>query len=127
MKKTVRKVKNLALALGFFSALAILLTGCPTEEFEAISIDGIDLSSTADGTYEGAYDTSMVKATVAVTVAANRITVIKILRHDNGMGKKAEAIVDRVIDAQRTKVDTVSGATGSSLVILKAIERAVAK
>ncbi len=127
MKKTARKVKNLALALGFFSALAILLTGCPTEEFEAISIDGIDLSSTADGTYEGAYDTSMVKATVAVTVAANRITVIKILRHDNGMGKKAEAIVDRVIDAQTTKVDTVSGATGSSLVILKAIERAVAK
>jgi len=120
-------MKKIALALGFFTAVAILFSGCPTEEFEAISIDGIDLSSTADGTYEGAYDTSMVKATVAVTVAANRITVIKILRHDNGMGKKAEAIVDRVIDAQTTKVDTVSGATGSSLVILKAIERAVAK
>jgi len=126
MKKTARSWKFPAIALAL-SILPMLITGCPTEEFEAIAIDGIDLSSTADGTYEGAFDTTMVKATVAVTVKANRITAIEILRHDNGMGKKAEAIVDRVIEAQSTKVDTVSGATGSSLVILEAIEKAVAK
>lgn len=127
MKKNTRKPQRLALALGFLTALAILVAGCPSEEFEAITIDGIDLSSTADGTYEGTYETSLVKATVAVTVNAKRITAIEILRHDNGMGKKAEAIVDRVIDAQTTKVDVVSGATGSSLVILEAIEQAVTK
>ncbi len=58
----------------------------------------------ADGTYKGAFETSLVKATVAVTVESNR-----------------------VIAQQTTKVDVVSGATGSRLVILKAIEQAVTK
>lgn len=126
MKKKVRTPNIIALAL-VVSTFALLATGCPSEEFEAIDIEGIDLSSMANGTYEGSYDTSLVKATVAVTVDENRITGIKIVRHENGMGKKAETIVDRVIKAQTTRVDVVSGATGSSLVILKAIEEAVAK
>lgn len=126
MKETTQVLKLLTLLLGI-STFVLLVTGCPTEEFKAITIEGINLSSTADGTYEGAFETSLVKATVSVVVEANRITGIKILRHENGMGKKAEAIVTRVVEAQTTRVDTVSGATGSSLVILKAIEQAVTK
>jgi uncharacterized protein with FMN-binding domain len=43
------------------------------------------------------------------------------------MGRPAEAITERVVAAQTTQVDAVSGATGSSRVILKAIENAVHK
>lgn len=60
-----------------------------------------------------------------MTVANHAITDIKITRHKCGKGKPAESIVDDVIAKQTTKVDAVSGATGSSIVILKAIENAV--
>jgi uncharacterized protein with FMN-binding domain len=40
-------------------------------------------------------------------------------------GKKAEAIVPAIIEAQNLTVDVVSGATGSSKAILKAVENAL--
>ena len=43
------------------------------------------------------------------------------------MGNKAETIVDDVVDKQTLDVDTVSGATVSSKVILKSIENALLK
>jgi len=50
-----------------------------------------------------------------------------IIEHFNGRGEKAEAIIPRVIEAQSLDVDVVSGATGSSKAILKAIEDAFAE
>lgn len=49
------------------------------------------------------------------------------LEHQNGLGKKAGIINKSVIDNQTLKVDSVSGATVSSKVILKAIENALSK
>jgi uncharacterized protein with FMN-binding domain len=112
-----------AICLAFITTL----TACPMDEFKTIKIEGIMLSGAKDGTYEGVYETSLVKATVLVTLKAEQITDIRITRHDCGKGKPAEAIVKNVMDKQSTQIDTVSGATGSSLVILKAIENAVAK
>ncbi|QTX33854.1 FMN-binding protein [Aminithiophilus ramosus] len=62
-----------------------------------------------------------------VTVEGGVVTAIDLLRHENGRGEKAEIVVDRVLAAQSLRVDAVSGATGSSKVILKAIERALKK
>lgn len=85
-----------------------------------------DISAKADGVYTGGYDGGLVKATVAVTLNAGRIDAIKILSHDCGpVGKKGEAVVDRVVEKQTLAVDVVSGATGSSMVLLKAIEIAI--
>jgi uncharacterized protein with FMN-binding domain len=64
---------------------------------------------------------------VRATVSGGRIASIEILKHFNGQGKPAEAIVPRVVEAQSLGVDTVSGATHSSLTILKAIENALKK
>jgi uncharacterized protein with FMN-binding domain len=108
-------------------AVMTLFTACPMDDFKNITIEGINLSSAKDGTYEGVYETTLVKATVLVTVKSAQITDIEITRHECGKGKPAETIVKNVVDKQSTQVDTVSGATGSSLVILKAIEDAVAK
>jgi uncharacterized protein with FMN-binding domain len=97
------------------------------DDIKNIKLQDIDLSQAKDGTYEGACDTTLVKATVLVTISEKRLTSIKITRHDCGMGRPAEAITERVVAAQTTQVDAVSGATGSSRVILKAIENAVHK
>lgn len=85
-----------------------------------------DISAKADGVYDGSYDGGLVKATVAVTLSGGRIDAIKILSHDcSPVGKKGEAVVDRVVEKQTLAVDVVSGATGSSMVLLKAIEIAI--
>lgn len=85
-----------------------------------------DISAKANGIYRGGYDGGLVKATVAVTLTAGRIDAIKIVSHDcSPVGKKGEAVVDRVVEKQTLAVDVVSGATGSSMVLLKAIEIAI--
>jgi uncharacterized protein with FMN-binding domain len=114
----------------FFFALALValsLTACPLDEIKDIKLQGIDLSAARDGTYEGACDTTLVKATVVITVRDKKLTDIKITRHDCGKGHPAEAITASVLAAQNTTVDAVSGATASSRVILKAIENAAQK
>ncbi|HOT63286.1 MAG TPA: FMN-binding protein, partial [Treponemataceae bacterium] len=102
------------------TALAIVFTGCPIGKLKKISIDGIDLANARDGQYEGIRETTLIKATVLVTVKDRAITDIVITRHECARGKPAEAIVSRVIERQTTKVDAVTGATGSSMVILDA-------
>lgn len=99
-----------------------------SKEISKVEISSIDLSNKADGVYEGGFDfDEVVGARVRVTVENKRITKIEILEHRTGLGGKAEAIVDKVIDAQSLGVDAISGATGSSKIILKAIENALYK
>lgn len=90
-----------------------------------LAIGPLDLTMVADGEYEGEYDGGLVKAKVRVTVAGHRITDLTILKHDTGLGRKAESIVDQIVRAQSLAVDTVAGATCSSKVILKATEAAL--
>ncbi len=85
-----------------------------------------DLQAARDGAWRGFYDGGMVKVEVEVTVASHRIESVRILRHDCGLGRKAESIVGEIVAAQSLDVDVVSGATGSSLCILKASELALA-
>ena len=44
---------------------------------------------------------------------------------DSPIGKKAENIVSRIINRQSLDVDVVSGATISSIAIIKAVENAL--
>lgn len=53
------------------------------------------------------------------------VSFIKIIEHENGLGGKAEKIVDDVISRQSLEVDALSGATVSSKYIIKAIENAL--
>lgn len=92
-----------------------------------IVISNPDIFKLSDGIYKGSYDAIMVAADVSVTVEGNRIKEIKLDRHKNERGQKAEVITDKVIAAQSLKVDTISGATNSSKVILKAIDNALSK
>lgn len=107
--------------------LISLMLSFACKEYEDIVIEDVALNSAQDGVYSGEYNTTLVKATVKVNIKDNIIQDIEIVKHQCGTGKKAEAVVDRVVQNQSLKVDAISGATYSSKVILKAIEKAVRK
>jgi uncharacterized protein with FMN-binding domain len=109
---------------------AVFLTGCAdemkkAEETRDLEIKDPDLEAVSDGTYEGFYDAGLVKVKVETTALNGEIKAVDLLRHQNGRGKPAEAIVDDVIEEQSLEVDVISGATISSKAILKAIERSL--
>jgi uncharacterized protein with FMN-binding domain len=109
-------------------ALSVSLVGCKEdEEINKLVINDVDLASVKDGVYEGSQDSGLVSATVRVETKGGKIDSIKVLKHGHGPGHSAKKIVDRVIAAQSLKVDSISGATGSSKVMLKAIESALEK
>ena len=85
----------------------------------------VDIREVPVGDYVGEYDVDFVYAKVQVTVRNGAITAIDIREHKNGRGKPAELVADRMIQEQKIDVDTVSGATSSSIVIKKAVENAL--
>ena len=102
-----------------------IIVACPGRLLDHIGAGDIDLSNVADGTYEGVYDADLIQVKVAVEVKDHNIKSIDLLQHDNGKGAPAEAVIPEVIASQSLEVDTVSGATNSSKVILKSIEIAI--
>ncbi len=82
----------------------------------------------ADGTYVGEGIGRNPGIEVEVTVSNGEITSIELLEHDDTEEYMQDAwaeIPDRIIAAQDTDVDTVSGATGSSEGIMEAVENAL--
>ena len=95
------------------------------EQLEQLTIENVDLNKVNDGTYEGTYESFPLKAVVTVTVKDHNITDITINEHDNGRGEDAERITGDIISEQSLNVDVITGATYSSKVILKAVEKAL--
>lgn len=92
----------------------------------AMQLAEVDLSTVADGTYSGSHEVFPVSVRVEVTVKDHELENIKLVEHRQGRGKAAEAVVEQVLETQSLQVDAVSGATYSSMVILKAIDNALA-
>jgi len=111
----------------FLLALSVLaIIGCSSNK--SVTATMPNLNSIPDGVYRGSYSMSgtPVKATVDVTVRSHRITAIEIVQHNSSArGKNGEAIIDSIIQHQRLDVDVISGATGSSKTLLKAVENAL--
>lgn len=92
-----------------------------------ITLNEISISQLADGTYVGECDVNFIYANVEVTIQSGKISDIKLLQHKHDRGKAAEAVIGRIIEEQRINVDSVSGATNSSIVLKKAVEHALSK
>ena len=117
--------KKLLIAGGIFLAIVLVMFIALTNglsEGASVQIDGIDLTTVADGIYVGEYNFKRWSETVFVFVRYGEI--VEIRAEKNRVHDISEDIVTRVIAAQNTTVDTVSGATVSSKVLLKAIENA---
>lgn len=95
------------------------------EQLDAATVVALD--HVADGTYEGTAETPLVKVTVAVTVENHSLKDIKLLRHENGKGAPAEAMLPEMLSRNTSEVDSVSGATMSSKAIRAAVRDALAK
>lgn len=122
--------KKLLIVLGIFViaiAAAFIVVADGLGEGSAVVLDGIDLSSVADGDYTGEYNFKRWSNKVVVHVENNRITAIETLDdvRASGITNCSSEVFNRVIAAQDTKVDAVSGATVTSKAYLKAIEDAV--
>lgn len=82
----------------------------------------------ADGTYRGSARYWPVRVEVDVTIEDEIITDIRLIRHRRGWGEKAEGpTIERILREQSTDVDAVTGATGSSVAIMNAVEDALTK
>jgi uncharacterized protein with FMN-binding domain len=92
---------------------------------DEIVIEDFDLSRIPDGTFTGKYNAFPVVVEVEVTVGDHMMTGIDLIKHMNGQGGGADVIPQKVVDAQSLLVDTISGATFSSKVILLAIRDAL--
>jgi len=113
--------------LGFLTIAALILS-CKSSSVTEIQALLPDISGKPDGVYRGSYDLSgtPVKVTLDVTVKNAAITTINIVKHlCSPIGKKAEKITGSIIEKQSLTVDAISGATGSSKAILKAVENAL--
>ena len=94
-------------------------------DVNSITVSNPNIANISDVIYVGEYYVTPVYAKLEVSVTKHKITGIKIIEHENGLGGKAEKIVDDVIRRQSLEVDAVSGATVSSKCIIKAIENAL--
>jgi len=95
------------------------------QQIKEIKVEDIDLKAVPDGIYIGKADVLWIAAEVKVIVQDHKIEHISLIKHVNERGTSAEIIPEKVVEAQSLQVDTVSGATNSSKVILKAIENAL--
>jgi uncharacterized protein with FMN-binding domain len=100
--------------------------GCATTP--PVTTGKVDRQTLIDGIYEGSFRRGPMKARVKVTIENQRISSVDLLEHDTWKGKEAEKIIpDRIIQEQSTEVNTVSGATMSSRVIMNAVQNALNK
>lgn len=129
-----RKPASIAIAALIITTIVVLLAAGGLYMYRVstyksiisnIVITNPDLMACEDGWYEGSFDAIMVTAKVGVAIEDHRIVKIDLLHHKTDRGESAEPITEHVLAAQSLEVDTISGATNSSKVILKAIEDAL--
>ncbi len=93
-------------------------------EIENLQIKSPEIAALEDGEYHGMYQVYDIKARVALEIHSGKIVDID-LDHEHQRGYNAEEIAQRVMEEQSLEVDMVTGATHSSKVILKAVEKAL--
>ncbi|HHT24703.1 MAG TPA: FMN-binding protein [Clostridiaceae bacterium] len=85
----------------------------------------IDIASLPDGIYQGSASAVLVTAQVEVTVRAGHILEVKLLEHGHGPDHGAEEICDNIVKKNSPDVDSISGATASSIVVKTAVLEAL--
>jgi len=129
-KRVIAIVGALVLVTGlFFGGRYLINTMRYRQIISDIALRTPDLTQIQDGTFHGSFDAILVSADVNVTVENHRIVEIVINEHSHGnwdAAPEAEVVIDDVILLQSIEeVDTISGATNSSKVILSAVQVAL--
>lgn len=119
---TVASVLILGLAgVGLLTANVLSLRAYRSMEISHVSPDSL-----ADGKYRGEAGDGSYTYTVEVTVSGGIITSVRTLEgRDSLYVRYAEGVYSRVMNMQSPSVDAITGATTTSKVLLKAVERAM--
>lgn len=121
--KRYQKILITILVLGVLVVIGFnIFSNRVVNSAQELTYQEIALESLSDGSYTGSYELMPVSAEVDTLIEDGRIVDIKIVYHFNGLGSQAEVVVNEIITHQEIDVDTVSGATLSSIVIKKAVE-----
>jgi len=105
--------------------LYLAMTLDQNAKIKDLIFEPIDMTEVADGTYQGEATTGMVTAQVEVTVVDHQIETIELIRHDYGLGQKAETIIPLMVAQNTVEIDAIAGATTSSEVIKSAVCQAL--
>lgn len=73
-------------------------------DVNSITVSNLNMANITDGIYVGKYSVTPVYVEVEALVTEHKITNIKIIKHENGLGGKAEKIVNDVISRQSLEV-----------------------
>jgi len=120
MKKKRIKVILITIVIGIMISIGYIFSK-QLNQVDSLIMDEIQMSQVEDGIYIGETETILVKVKVKIEVKDSKIENILILNHQNGLGSKAEKIIEDMIKQNRYDVDIVSGATISSKVIKSAV------
>lgn len=108
-------------------ALVLYLKNETDQLVYKIEIIPVEIAEVADGKYKGYSEAGPVKAEVSVQVKEGKLENIELIRHERGLGGKAEKIIETIVEENNVDVDAVSGATLSSEVIKNAVRNALSK
>ncbi|MCG8572947.1 MAG: FMN-binding protein [Spirochaetes bacterium] len=122
MRKSKASILGMILMIQF---ILLFTASCVKVDPDSIIPQNVNLQAVKDGKYKATYQHFPVKVKVEVIVKGNTIKNIKILKHREGQGEKAEKIIDQVLQKQSVEIDVITGATLSSKCILKAVELAL--
>ncbi len=131
-------MKKKIIIIAAFVTLAIFLIGITygnryinaflaTREAMKLEVEGLNLGSLQDGTYEGYYSLKMASTKVKVVVTDNQLIDIVLIEHSHSNGHSGGEIIKDILSKQSLDVDVISGSTISSMTILKAVEDALSK
>jgi len=120
MKKKRIKVILITIVIGIMISIGYIFSK-QLNQVDSLIMDEIQMSQVEDGIYIGETETILVKVKVKIEIKDSKIENILILNHQNGLGSKAEKIIEDMIKQNRYDVDIVSGATISSKVIKSAV------
>jgi uncharacterized protein with FMN-binding domain len=119
----------LGIGLVGFAFTYYFFLGPMLKQYEVIrnmNIEDINFNELKDGIYIGEYSFGVMKYKVKATVSSGIVNKIEVLENvNNDYSKRAEEVLNRVIENQSMKVDVVSGATTTSKTLLKALENAL--
>lgn len=125
------RVQNQAASASSDSSTSADTSDSASTDDNSASDDAADADNVyKDGTYTGEADGYGGTIQVEVTLASDEITSIDVVSapgEDSAYLSQAESVIDSILSAQSTDVDTVSGATFSSTGILNAVDDALGK
>lgn len=125
MKKIYKITLVLALVLTVTYLAFKVYSENLVKEAQALPLANPQLTELVDGSQQGACQLGPVQVTVETQVEDGQLTNINIVEHFNGLGGQAESIPQAILDQQSLEVETVSGATVSSLCIIQAVDNSL--